>query len=166
MSKRLATILILSAMLLASTTAMAQDQYPPSGYDVVSTSATVSLYDPGDPNLLLETMVLTGNAVIWRSDPYDPGDGRLTIDTRMDTLLLRGFSLSYGDSAFVTLNRDYDPADGLIRQVTAHIDYPAESFFDLHFKLTIGSEPANPSPGQDPDGGRTPGLRASQGEMG
>ncbi|MDH3889550.1 MAG: dockerin type I repeat-containing protein [candidate division Zixibacteria bacterium] len=144
------TIILMTAMatLLCSVVAFA---YPPAGYDVVNTSANISIYDPLDPNVLLEVVSMDGRAVIYRGDPYDAGGGVMTIDTRMDTLLLRGFSLNFGDSVFAVLDRSGPLSTGQIWQLTAGTDFPAESFFDVYYKLHFGSEPANPSPGDGPD---------------
>jgi len=113
--------------------------FPPTGYDVISTSALVQVYaDSGAPSPD-QAIVMTGYAVIWRSDPYDGGGGIMTINTRMDTLLLRGYSVVQGDSVFVTLNRDYTSV-GQIHQIVPGVDFPAESFFDVYYKITFGSE--------------------------
>lgn len=116
------------------------EAYPPSGYDVISTSAEIRIYDPSDYFLPREELQMTGYVVIWRSDPYDTGDGTMRIDTRMDTLLLRGHSIHFGDSIFITLNRD-TVSSGAIIQLTPGIDYPAESYFDVFYVMTFSSEP-------------------------
>ncbi len=137
-------LLILTVALLAIVCVQTVWAYPPAGTDVISTSARVDLYDPGDPNILLETVILTGRAVIQRGDEYDPGDGRMKINTVLDTLYLEGYSIVYGDSMFVTLNRTAGPANGYIQQITAGIDYPAESNFDVNYLITLGPPAPNP----------------------
>jgi len=137
-------LLILAVALVAIVCTQTVQAYPPAGIDVMNTSARVDLYDPGDPNILIETVVLTGRVVVLRSDPYDPGDGRMKINTVMDTLYMEGYSVSYGDSMYVTLNRAMPQATGYIQQITPGIDFPAESFFDVYYLITIGPPAPNP----------------------
>lgn len=132
--------LLTLAVLLAPVKAVA---YPFAGYDSFPTTAEVEIYDPGDQNILLETITMSGDAVVYRGDPYDPGDGRMRVDTRLDTLLLRGISTTFLDSIFVVLNRATISV-GYIQQVTAGVDYPAESFFDVYYVISVGSEPQPP----------------------
>ncbi|MDH3889548.1 MAG: hypothetical protein OEV49_00565 [candidate division Zixibacteria bacterium] len=155
MSKTKLTILILAVCTMVGSVAVAQDAYPPSGFDVVNTTADVSIYDPADSNVLVEVVAMEGRAVIFRGNPYTAAGDILTIDTRMDTLLLAGFSLTQGDSIFATLDRSGPLSTGQIHQITAHVDFPAESFFDVYYKLTFGSAPNPPSPGQGPNDGAT-----------
>ena len=130
-------LIILSILILGGGLQLAQ-AYPPSGYDVITTSAQIEVYPDtiGGPT---ETIPMVGYAVIWRGDPFDD-DGVMTINTRMDTLLMRGWSAVSGDSVFVTLDRSI-VSTGQITQLTPGIDFPAESFFDVYYIITHGSQP-------------------------
>jgi len=129
----------------------AQDAYPLSGYDVMTSTAQISIYDPADSSVLLEVVPMEGYVVIFRSDPYVPaGTAAKIIDTRVDTLFLAGYSVTQADSVFATLDRDGLPSTGRITQITAHTDFPAVSFFDVYYKLTFGSAPSPPGPGGKP----------------
>ncbi len=136
-------LLILAVALAAIVCTQTVQAYPPAGVDVISTSARVDIYDV-DSTVLIETVILTGHAVVLRGNPYDPGDGRWRIDTQLDTLLLEGYSISQGDTMFVSLNRTMPPATGYIQQITPGIDYPAESFFDVYYLVTFGLPAPNP----------------------
>jgi len=133
-----AKLIIFISILLVGVGLQPAQAYPPSGLDYVTTSAVVELY-PDAGGALIETVIMDGTATIFRSDPIDDGGGGMMIETRMDFLLLRGYSITQGDSMFVTLNPD-SVSNGAITQVEPGIDFPAESFFDVFFKLTIGSE--------------------------
>ncbi len=137
-NSKLSVIVILISSICVIGSVLA---YPPSGYDYISTTAHIDFYHPQDSSMFLEGMDMTGRAVIWRGDEYDTGNCIMAIDTRMDTLILRGYSTLFGDSVFITLDRESPPSDGMITQVTPGIDFPAESFFDVYYKVTIGSSP-------------------------
>ncbi|MDH3889552.1 MAG: hypothetical protein OEV49_00585 [candidate division Zixibacteria bacterium] len=125
--------------------------YPPAGYDVFNTSATIEVFDPGDSTLLTEILEMDGYAVVWRGDPYDAGGGYLRIDTRMDTLLLRGYSIAFGDSVFIVLDRT-QLSEGAITQQSPGIDWPADSYFDINYKVIFTDEPSPPKSGGGPGG--------------
>ncbi|MEE8576812.1 MAG: hypothetical protein V3T31_06120, partial [candidate division Zixibacteria bacterium] len=141
------TVLAIAVMLVSGVAVQSVYAYPPGGYDVVATTATIDIYDPADSSVLMEVVSVAGDAVIWRSDPYDPGDGRMKVDTRLDTLLLSGFSAFFGDSLFVTVNRTGPTSDGSIQQITPGVDFPAESYFDVYYLLSFGAPPNPPFAG-------------------
>ncbi len=136
-------IIILFSVMMLGLCASSLMAFPSAGYDVISTTAEIDLYDPADSSLFVETITCEGFAVVWRDEPYDPGDGRIAIDTRMDTLLLKGFSPFFGDSVFITLERSV-VSTGMIQQISAGVDFPAESYFDVHYQITFGTEPSPP----------------------
>ncbi len=136
-------ILMLMAAALAVVGIQSASAFPPPGTDTVTTSAEISLYDPDDPTILQEVIVLEGTAQVTRGAEYDPGDGRLKIDTEMDLLNLRGFSTTFGDSIFATLAPS-PPSVGAIQQQTPGLDFPADSWFEVHYQIGIGA-PASKS---------------------
>ncbi len=152
-------LLILAAVLGVMCCASAF-AFPPSGWDYVDTKATIKLYDPNDTLILMETLQMEGDADIWRGDPYDAGGGLMRVNTLMDVLRLRGHSAFFGDSVFVTLNRAAPPANGYIQQIIPGQDFPAESYFDIYYQITLGSMPNPPKAGTLPTT-----FRAIQGQL-
>jgi hypothetical protein len=107
--------------------------YPPAGSDYMErTTATIELQIYG-PSGFYETIVAKGPTNVSRSDPYDPGDGRIKIDTEIVSMNLVGASSYIGPITVV--ESPSKASTGKIRQQTAGMDFPADSFFDVYVEI-------------------------------
>jgi hypothetical protein len=105
--------------------------YPPEGWDCFPSSGTFDFEIFGVGR---DTVTASGAVTVGRGNPFDPGDGRDELKTRISYLYMAGFSNLLGDSVFVT-ERWRIPSIGKVKQQTAAIDFPAESFFDVYPEL-------------------------------
>jgi len=139
------TIVCISILTITSVLSAWCD-YPHAGMDYLpSTTATIEL----DLGLFNETLVVKGSTTIARGNPYDPGDGRIKIDTEIVSMNLVGASTYIGPITVVE-----SPAiesDGEVRQKTAGVDFPADSFFDVYIEIqTMMPPPLNVLYNDDP----------------
>jgi hypothetical protein len=96
-----------------------------------------------------ETMTAEGPTNVTRSNPYDPGDGHLKIDTEIVSMNLVGTSSHIGPITIV--ESPSKTSDGTIRQQSAGIDFPADSFFDVYVEIkTALPHPLNALHNNDP----------------
>jgi hypothetical protein len=111
------------AVLLCSSRPAAA--YPPAGTDEFDSAATITI-DFGGGLVMTETV--TGPTTIERGEPFDPGDHRIRIETEIVSMDLRGHT------AFGPITVKESPTErstGHVKQQTAWVDFPAESFFDV-----------------------------------
>lgn len=105
--------------------------YPPAGYDCMSTTATIEIEIIG---MFTETIHTTlGPTTVSRSNPYDPGDGRMKIDTEIVSMSLCGAS-SYIGSLWI-VESPSKASKGAVQQLSAGVDFPADSFFDVFVEI-------------------------------
>jgi hypothetical protein len=144
MRKMCFTIVCISMLTITSILGAWCD-YPHAGMDYLpSTTATIEL-DLGMGN---ETLVVKGPTTIARGNPYDPGDGRIKIDTEIVSMSLVGAS-AYGPMTVV--ESPAKESDGEVRQKTAGVDFPADSFFDVFIEIqTMMPPPLNVLYNDDP----------------
>ena len=89
---------------------------------------------------------LTGSTQIKRGIPHDPGDGHMVIDTEIVSMMLTGGGITLVESPGGSdPNNANDPpctagqgcSSGHMRQQTAGVDFPAESFFDIFIEVSF-----------------------------
>jgi hypothetical protein len=120
--------------------------YPPAGYDYMQSSATITVAITG---MFTETLTAYGPVNISRSTPYDPGDGHMKIDTEIISMNLVGTSTHIGQITII--QSPFKASKGAVRQRTAGIDFPADSFFNVYIEiLTMLSFPNNILHNNDP----------------
>ncbi len=110
----------------------AAPNYPPGGIDEFPSGAHLSLEIPGAGAM---PVTLNGPSTVWRSDPHDSdGDGRLEIETEMLTMNLTGM----GPAGPLMIRESPTlPSLGRIVQRTPGVDFPADSFFDVFFEISL-----------------------------
>ncbi len=92
----------------------------------------LNIYSP--PHMT--SAILSGPTSIQRGAPYDPGDGMVQIETEIVSMNLTGFS----DMGMMTASTIPMPQSlGLIKQQASGNDYPAESFFDIFYRIELPS---------------------------
>jgi hypothetical protein len=106
--------------------------FPPGGVDDFPSGALLNLEVPGAG---LVHVTLNGPSQVQRSDPHDTdGDGRMEIETELLSMDLSGMSpngplLMRESPTRLSLGRIVQQAPG--------VDYPADSFFDVFFELSL-----------------------------
>jgi len=109
--------------------------YPLAGVDYLPySSATLELEIFG-PQGFNETIIAHGPTTIARGVPYDPGDGHYMISTQILSMNLVGTSMHVGPITIMQspLNKSF----GAIREVNAHVEFPADSFFDVFVAIQV-----------------------------
>jgi hypothetical protein len=106
--------------------------FPPGGVDTFPSGALLNLDIPGAG---LAHVTLNGPSSVQRSDPHDSdGDGRMEVETELLTMDLAGAS------PLGVLRVRESPTRrslGRIVQQAPGVDYPADSFFDVFFDLSL-----------------------------
>jgi len=107
--------------------------YPPGGYDVMQGDAdiTIALQPTGTDQILAD-----GPATVKRAEPREQG-GKMVIETEMVLLELRGTSSNYGPIRITVSSVHERRTIGKISQSLPSQDYPADSFFDIYFEISI-----------------------------
>lgn len=112
----------------------ARADYPPAGEDSFASRAQVFItpqpgcLNEGDP--LVADEVLEGPTTVRRGAPVTPPDGRTEIPTELVSMTLTGPT--------VTIREDPDRAStGLVKQLDAGLDFPADSFFDVFVEVEL-----------------------------
>lgn len=127
--------LIISIVVILPVTA---DALPLAGTDTFDSSLLHELFiyaNTAFPDGYSETLNLSGPTVVVRGDPYDSGSGIMRIDTEIVSMNLTGFSTTLG-LLFLTESTTIASL-GEVTQLTAGIDYPADSFFDVFFEIHL-----------------------------
>jgi hypothetical protein len=130
--KKACFLMLVCALVLAVASVPNALCYPPAGSDLFESTATIELQIYG-PSGFHEIIVATGPTTVNRSNPYDPGDGRIMIDTEIVSLNLVGYSTHIG--SITVIESPSKASTGNIKQKTAGIDFPADSFFDVYIEI-------------------------------
>lgn len=106
--------------------------FPPGGVDEFPSGVQLTLDVPGSGPA---HVTLNGPSRVRRSDPHDTdGDGRMEIETELLSMNLTGASplgpMQLRESPTRT-------SMGRIVQRTAGVDFPADSFFDVFFDISL-----------------------------
>ena len=119
--------------------------YPPAETYLTDSGARLGMTIPslGLDNASLQ---LVGPMRMRLGDPYDPGDGRLKINTEIDSMVLTGAS-----AAGPVILRAHAPSPGCIQQKTAGVDFPANAWFDIRFELAFQMPDGPVTVFSDPD---------------
>lgn len=126
-------LLIVFLILVFGTTSVAL-AYPPAGHDEFLSTAVLVLNIPG---LGTDTVTVTGPTIVNRGSPFDPGDGKLEIPTEIVSMQLTGTSSLVGP---ITVTESLiQNSTGKIKQQTAGVDFPADSFFDVFVEIQTGA---------------------------
>ena len=106
--------------------------FPPGGIDEFPSGALLTLDVPGSG---LAHVTLNGPSRVLRSDPSDSdGDGRMEIETELLSMDLSGMS----PLGPMRLRESPTRASlGRIVQQTPGVDFPADSFFDVFFEVSL-----------------------------
>ncbi len=106
--------------------------YPPGGVDEFPSGALLTLDVPGSGPA---HVTLNGPSRVQRSDPQDTdGDGRMEIETELLSMNLSGMS----PLGPMRLRESPTRASlGRIVQQTSGVDFPADSFFDVFFEVSL-----------------------------
>lgn len=107
--------------------------YPPAGWHKFD---SVALLRVSVPAFGLDNVPLTavGPTHIRLGDPYDPGDGRIKINTEIETMVLSG-PTPLGPAVLRVLA----PAPGCIQQKEPGVDFPANSWFDIRVEIVVAT---------------------------
>ena len=106
--------------------------YPPGGRDEFPSGALLTLELPGTG---AAHVTLNGPTVVQRSDPHDAdGDGRQEIETELLSMSLTGLS-PWGP--LMVRESPTRASLGRIVQRTPGVDFPADSFFDVFFDISL-----------------------------
>jgi hypothetical protein len=104
--------------------------YPPAGTDTMNSTAHIELEITGS---FTELVTALGPTVVARGMPYDPGDGHIKIDTEIISMSLVGTSAYIGPITII--ESPSKQSNGSIREQTAGVDFPADSFFDVYIEI-------------------------------
>ncbi len=106
--------------------------YPPGGQDEFPSGALLTLEQPDGSTAYV---TLNGPTVVRRGDPHDlDGDGRQEIETELLSMNLTGAS-PWG--LLRVRESPTRPSSGRIVQQTPGADFPADSFFDVFFEISL-----------------------------
>jgi len=127
--------------------------YPPRGIDSFDTTVTIDLCPQPCPCTTPMQFILQGSTAVKRGDPV-PGPVE-TIPTELVYLSLVNFGIGVSEATGGSDPGDADDppctvaapgppfgagcSPGSIAQVTPGMDFPADSFFDVFVKISIGS---------------------------
>lgn len=106
--------------------------FPPGGIDEFPSGVLLTLDVPGSGPAYV---TLNGPSRVQRGDPHDTdGDGRMEIETELLSMDLSGIS----PLGLMRLRESPTrPSMGRILQRTAGVDFPADSFFDVFFDVSL-----------------------------
>ncbi len=106
--------------------------FPPGGVDDFPSGALLTLDIPGAG---IAHVTLNGPTQVERGDPHDSnGDGRMEIDTELLSMDLRGVTPM---GPMLMRESPTRHSLGRIVQQTAGVDFPANSFFDVFFDVSL-----------------------------
>jgi hypothetical protein len=116
---------------------LGQGQFPPSGFDVLLNTTSQIVLEIGDSGIE-DTVNLTGDAIIWRDDP---DSSTRIIQTEMIYMDMFGVTSS-AIPVWVLAGQDFSlglpPSLGEIWPQNPVVgDFPAHSYFDVHFKFFL-----------------------------
>ena len=115
--------------------------FPPAGEEIVPAELRIRLYDKNAPATLVEEMSLFGLVRHLHGSPYNPGDGRIEKLARLDTANLAGVSVYFDTEASLYIAHASGSNGGRYKQLSAGIDWPAESFFDITYQIDLSTLP-------------------------
>ena len=115
--------------------ASAKGHFPSAGNDTFEVSAVVGVQFRGGPPL--PPVVLTGLMTVGRGQPTPGSNGLLEIPTQI--IEWRTAGTSPKGPVSLTLN-PLMASNGQIVQISSGGDFPAMSFFDVFFDVTLGGE--------------------------
>jgi len=127
------TLVGAAVLLTGGTFLVHAEDFPPAGL--------TTFLAPGPPSYISATVFLPGDTLVIiqarrvasitinRGDPFDPGDGLREIPAEIIAVSGHGFDSLLGDF-YGQESPDFNSV-GLIKALSPHADFPAESYFDV-----------------------------------